>query len=186
MGEDAQAVRSDDSTTATAATTKTTTVGILSDTHGRLPQAAYAALADCDLIVHAGDICDPGILGELETLAPVRAVLGNNDFAEYGAQVGRYVQFAVEGVRFFVAHYPEDVFAALRGRGPIAALETLPHVCVHGHTHVPRILRGKEATPAQLVVCPGSVSRPRGGSMPSIAKVLTSDGRILSATIEGI
>lgn len=161
-------------------------VGILSDTHGRLSAAAYAALADCDLIVHAGDICSPGILKELETLAPVRAVLGNNDFDEYGPSVSRYAQFGFEGLRFFVAHYPEDVFSALRGRGPIAALEALPHVCIHGHTHVPRILRGKEASPAQLIVCPGSVSRPRGGSVASVAKIEVSAGRILSVSIESI
>lgn len=162
------------------------TVGVLSDTHGRLPAAAYAALADCDLIVHAGDICSPAIIEELETLAPVRAVLGNNDFDEYGSAISRYAQFEVEGLRFFVAHYPEDVFSALQGRGPIAALEALPHVCIHGHTHVPRIVRGKEAGAAWLIVCPGSVSRPRGGSAPSIAKIRVSDGRILSADIEAI
>lgn len=161
-------------------------IGILSDTHGRLSAAAYAALADCELIVHAGDICSPGILKELETLAPVRAVLGNNDFDEYGPSVSRYAQFEFEGLRFFVAHYPEDVFAALRGRGPIAAFQALPHVCVHGHTHVPRILRGKEASPAQLIVCPGSVSRPRGGSMPSVAKLEISGGRLVSADIEAV
>ena len=37
-------------------------VGVLSDTHGVLPSAAFAELADCDFIVHAGDICGPGIL----------------------------------------------------------------------------------------------------------------------------
>ena len=61
-----------------------TTVGILSDTHGRLPLAATAALADCDVIAHAGDICGPSILTELRALAPVNAVLGNNDYDEYG------------------------------------------------------------------------------------------------------
>ncbi len=63
-------------------------VGVLSDTHGRLPEDAYAELADCDFIIHAGDICGPGIMLELGGLAPVCAVLGNNDYPEYGESVG--------------------------------------------------------------------------------------------------
>ena len=60
-----------------------TTIGVISDTHGSLHQRAYEALADCDYIIHAGDICNPGIIRELETLAPVYAVLGINDYNEY-------------------------------------------------------------------------------------------------------
>ena len=55
-------------------------IGIISDTHGTLDPRAYAALADCEHIIHAGDIGGVAILRELETLAPVTAVLGNNDF----------------------------------------------------------------------------------------------------------
>ncbi|MFR5827936.1 MAG: metallophosphoesterase family protein [Adlercreutzia equolifaciens] len=54
-------------------------IGIISDTHGTLDPRAYAALADCEHIIHAGDIGGVAILRELETLAPVTAVLGNND-----------------------------------------------------------------------------------------------------------
>ena len=42
------------------------TVGVISDTHGRLDERAFAELADCDHIIHAGDIGDPAILRELE------------------------------------------------------------------------------------------------------------------------
>lgn len=162
------------------------TVGVLSDTHGRLPMAALAALADCDVILHAGDICGPGILTELRALAPVHAVLGNNDFDEYGSEVRRFARFSVAGVRFLMAHYPQDVRRALRGGGPIGSGEPLPHVCVHGHTHVPEIVAGVNARPATIVLCPGSVSRPRGGSKPSIAKLELEAGRVLSAHIEEI
>lgn len=92
------------------------TVGLVSDTHGRLSAAAFAALADCDYIIHAGDICSPEVLRELETLAAVYAVLGNNDYAEYGEAVGQFAQPVIEGVRFLVAHYREDIVAALKGR----------------------------------------------------------------------
>lgn len=169
-----------------AALEASTNVGILSDTHGTLSLAAVAAVADCDVILHAGDICDPGILRELRALAPVHAVLGNNDYDEYGADVRRFAQFEIAGVRFLMAHYPQDIRRALRGGGPIGPGDPLPRVCVHGHTHIPEIVSGPAARPADFIVCPGSVTRPRGGSKPSVAKIELADGRVLSVRIEEI
>ena len=84
-------------------------IGIISDTHGSLDPRAYAALADCDHIIHAGDICGPAILREMETLAPVTAVLGNNDYDEYGSEVGHFAHPVLGGVRFLVGPKPGDV-----------------------------------------------------------------------------
>lgn len=161
-----------------------TLIGIISDTHGTLDSGAYAALADCDHIIHAGDIGGPHILRELETLATVTAVLGNNDFDEYGSRVGRYAQPVIDGVRFLVAHYPRDVRIGFNGCAGLAAGDPIPHVCVHGHTHVPELLFGKDARPADLFMCPGAAFRPRGGFPRCLAKMKVSDGRILSVRIE--
>ncbi|MDO4442764.1 MAG: metallophosphoesterase family protein [Slackia sp.] len=167
-----------------AASTGAMLVGILSDTHGALPQAAFAELADCDHIVHAGDICDPSILAELETLAPVTAVLGNNDYPEYGAKVGRFATPVIGGARFLVTHTPDDLMRALRGgTSALQPGDPLPQVAVHGHTHVPRIVSGRAATPAGYIVCPGSVTRPRGGSSPSVAKLVIKDGVVSSVRL---
>lgn len=162
------------------------TVGILSDTHGVLSDQAFAALAECSFIIHAGDIGSPEILQALRTLAPVAAVLGNNDFDEYGSSVGRFAHPVVDGVRFLVAHYPRDVRISFAGSSALAPGDPLPQVCVHGHTHIPELTVGKEARPALLAVCPGSVSRPRGGSPRSIAKVQVDSGRVVSARIESL
>ena len=163
-----------------------TVVGVISDTHGRLDLKAYEALADCDHIIHAGDIGNPGILRELETLAPVTAVLGNNDFSEYGDSVGRFAHPVINGVKFLVAHYPRDVRISAFGGGALAPGDPIPDVCVHGHTHIPRLEYGKEARPAQFVLCPGSASRPRGDSPRSIAKVVIENGRVRSIRIESL
>ena len=162
------------------------TIGIISDTHGRLDHRAYAALADVDHIIHAGDIGDPAILRELETLAPVTAVLGNNDFPEYGDFVGRFARPVLEGVRFLVAHYPRDVRVTAAGSAALAPGDPLPDICVHGHTHVPKLEWGSDVRPATLLICPGSAFRPRGGFPRSLAKVSVEDGRILSARIESL
>ena len=161
-------------------------VGLISDTHGTLRPRAYNALADCDAIIHAGDIGSPGILTELETLAPVYAVLGNNDFSEDGSKVGRFARPVLDGVRFLVAHYPQDVRISPFGNGAVAPGDPLPHVCVHGHTHVPRILSGKEAPFVQYVVCPGSASRPRGGYDATVGKIVIEDGRVVDVRVEDL
>ena len=159
-------------------------IGLISDTHGRLHESAYAALADCDAIIHAGDIGGPSILRELETLAPVYAVLGNNDYSEYGSTVRRYAKPVIDGVRFLVAHYPNDVRIGKIRNSALAPGEPVPHVCVHGHTHLPRLDFGSAASPAQFVINPGSASRPRGGYARSVGKMEVEAGRILSIRIE--
>lgn len=161
-------------------------IGIIADTHGRLSAAAYAALADCDRIVHAGDIGSPAILRELETLALVVAVLGNNDFPEYGDAVGRHARFELDGVRFLVAHYPNAVKVSGVGSSALAPGDPVPDVCIHGHTHLPRLDTGQAARPASLVLCPGSASLPRGGYPCSVAKLQVEKGRLLSARVESL
>ena len=161
-----------------------TRVGVISDTHGRLADAAYAAMADSDYIIHAGDIGDPAILRELETLAPVYAVLGNNDFDEYGEAVGRIIRPTIEGVRFCVAHYPQDVRLGLGSRSALHAGMPIPHVRSHGHTHAPKLVTGVEARPSDLLLCPGSASRPRSGYQRSVAHLDIEDGVISRVWVE--
>ena len=55
------------------------TIGVISDTHGLLRPEALDALQGSDLIIHAGDVGDPKIIGALKTLAPIFAVRGNVD-----------------------------------------------------------------------------------------------------------
>ena len=154
-------------------------VGMLSATPGRLPQAAFAELADCDHIIHAGDICGTGILTELRTLAPVTAVLGNNDFPEYGEDVQKFATPTIGGVKFLVTHTPTDLERALRGTtSALQPGDTVPVVAVHGHTHIPRIETGRAASPAGWLVCPGSVTLPRGGSSRGVAKVTIEDAAV--------
>ncbi len=162
------------------------TIGVISDTHGYLDPRAYAALADCDAIIHAGDICDPAIIRELETLAPVHAVRGNNDADEYGASVSFWAKPVIGEVKFLVSHYPEEVDLSGYGLRHLDAGETLPAVCIHGHTHTPRLESDAFALPAQLVMNPGSATRPRRGNPPSIGRIFIEDGRVAGAQVEGL
>ena len=151
-------------------------VGVISDTHGSLHERAYEALVGCDHIIHAGDIGDPAILRELETITQVTAVLGNNDFNEYGSKVQRFARPVIGQVKFLVAHFPQDV--------RLRPGDQVPDVCIHGHTHIPRIVFGQDARPASYVVCPGSASYPRGGSDRCIAKIELESACVQSIRIE--
>ncbi len=53
--------------------------GIISDTHGLLRPEVTGLLQGCDAILHGGDFDREEILDELERIAPVYAVRGNND-----------------------------------------------------------------------------------------------------------
>ena len=159
-------------------------VGLIADTHGRLPDLALAALADSDHIIHAGDIGDPAILRELQALAPTTAVLGNNDYPEYGESVQRFAHPVIDGVRFLVAHYPHEVRIGFHGCAALAPGDPIPRVCVHGHTHIPELLTGRDARPADFIVCPGAVTRPRGGFQPCVGHMEVESGRVLRVSIE--
>lgn len=140
-------------------------LGLISDTHGRLRASALDALAQVDCILHAGDIGSLAVLLELESLGvPVLAVLGNNDWADYGPDVRAELSTTFGGARIWMSHYPGDAErAAASGAYDLA---------VHGHTHVPR----DEVRNGCRIVNPGSASRPRGGSKACVGIVEVEDG----------
>ena len=54
-------------------------IGVISDTHGLLRPEACVALAECEHILHAGDVGDAAILDSLKKIAPITAIRGNVD-----------------------------------------------------------------------------------------------------------
>ena len=139
-------------------------IGVISDTHGQLDPRVHAAFAGVDLIVHAGDIGHM-VIEELETIAPVVAVLGNNDTWDFDLPLEE--RFEVEGVSFLAVHEPRHI------RPPVA------DVTIHGHTHVAEVERTAEG----LRVNPGSPARPRGAKGRSVAIIEVEDRRVVSARI---
>ena len=140
-------------------------IDIVSDTHGHLSESLLKNLEGADLIIHAGDITSEMDYEHLLTIAPVKAVLGNNDFyRNYGPDVDRLCTFTYEGLKFAVAHYREDL--------PVGSVD----VAVCGHTH-----RVKEVRLGRcLVINPGSASFPRGDRGPTIARLMVDDGKVVS------
>ena len=143
---------------------------IVADTHGHLSNELLEALQGADIIVHAGDMCSGGDLRRLERIAPVYMCLGNNDWGyDYGPQIKRLTRFSREGMRWEICHYEERL-----------DLETC-EIAICGHTHRPFVERDKRTN--TLVMNPGSPTFPRGGSGPTMGRIITYKGTVLSAGI---
>ena len=132
-------------------------IGIISDTHGRLPQSVSKAFKNTDLIIHAGDIGDPQIIEALEEIAPTRAVRGNMDMGQWADQLPRSETVKINHKGLHVIH---DVYHL-----DINAKADTYDVVIYGHTHRPLV----EKQEGILYVNPGSAVQPRHGYPPSVA-----------------
>jgi putative phosphoesterase len=123
-------------------------IGIISDTHGLLRPEAERRLAGVDHIVHAGDIGRPEIIETLRRIAPVTAIRGNVDSAEWAREYPDTVLLHLAGIPIYVLHDLKTLQADL-GAGV--------DVIVFGHSHVPKI----ETVGGVLYLNPGSAGRRR-------------------------
>jgi uncharacterized protein len=144
-------------------------IGLISDTHGMLRPEAMAFLRGCDHIIHGGDIGPPAILTELSQLAPVTAVRGNNDRAEWARLLpeSRVVSFGT--VQVYVIHDLAQMPAA-----PQAGIAAI----VSGHSHQPSI----RERAGVLYANPGSAG-PRRFKLPIAVGELSIEGSTVSARI---
>jgi uncharacterized protein len=137
-------------------------LGVISDTHGLLRPEVFAAFAEVDHILHAGDIGPLDLLSELESLAPVTAVYGNTDDFDVRHRVPKVAKLELDGFDIVVTH--GDQFGSptpekLNTEFPEA------QILVYGHTHKPLL------TIVDVVVTvmnPGSAGRRRFKLPPSV------------------
>jgi uncharacterized protein len=124
---------------------------VLADTHNKLPEQVVELAREADEIWHLGDVCEPTITDDLETIGPrLTVVRGNCDWNNDWPLV---VDLTHEGLKFRLVHIPP---------------ETTPDdvdVVLHGHTHVPR----NEKRRGVLFLNPGCVTRPNRGAPRSVA-----------------
>jgi putative phosphoesterase len=145
-------------------------IGVISDTHGLLRPEALAFLRGFDRIVHAGDIGDSRIVAELEQLAPLTAVRGNNDKAPWAAAIPVVQRLQVDAVSLYVIHDLAliDIDPAANG----------VRVVISGHSHRPSI----RDDGGVLYLNPGSAGRRRFKLPVAVAELLV-DGNSATARI---
>lgn len=141
-------------------------IGLISDSHGKLDDRVFEAFEGVDEILHAGDICDPGVVFALETIAPVTAVLGNCDGNGLpGLDLPSLVDRTIEDRRVLMVHDRHDL-------GPVP--EGVDAV-VFGHSHMPLI----QEIDGVLWVNPGSAQQARRSPLGrSVALLHVSPERI--------
>ena len=134
-------------------------IGLISDTHGLLREEALHALQDSDLILHAGDVGDPGILESLRCIAPVVAVRGNVDTEPWADSLPATEMVSASGVIVYLLHDVHSLDLAPQAAGFAIVLS--------GHSHKPK----QERRNGVLYINPGSAG-PRRFQLPiSLARL---------------
>jgi putative phosphoesterase len=105
-------------------------IGVISDTHGFLDPRIPGLFAGVSHILHAGDIGPDSIIGELEAIAPVTAVLGNTD----SSPTFRLTETVTLDGRKFLVHHIVDPYA-LKEELRLRIAREHPDGVVFGHTH---------------------------------------------------
>lgn len=83
-------------------------IGIISDTHDLLRPEVIEYLHNCDCILHGGDISSQKILDQLEQIAPVKVVRGNND-KEWAEHLPLFLNFELGGLWMYMTHKKKDL-----------------------------------------------------------------------------
>ena len=128
-------------------------IGLISDTHGLLRDEALEALRETELILHAGDVGDSTILDRLRELAPVVAIRGNIDTADWARVLPESEVVQAGGATFYMLHDVKKLDLNPRAAGF--------DVVVSGHSHKP----GQSVKDGVLYINPGSAG-PRRFSLP--------------------
>jgi uncharacterized protein len=146
-------------------------IGVLADTHGHLDPKILTHFAGVDHIIHAGDIGLPWLLLELENIAPVTAVVGNNDS---GLEYKETELLQLDQRKFLIHHIVNPHAPADKIKRRI--IRENPDVVIFGHTHE----RFCQTITQTLYFNPGYAGKPRFNLGRSVA-VLTCDSAGITA-----
>lgn len=131
-------------------------IAILADTHNLLRPDIIDLLKTCEIILHGGDISSRKILNELEQIAPVYVVRGNND-KEWAEGMAEELDITLFGLRIYMVHNKKHRKENLDG--------TDLFICGHSHKYEEKTVDGV------LFLNPGSCG-PRRFRQPVTMAVL--------------
>jgi putative phosphoesterase len=156
-----------------------TDVLLVADTHlgpgaaSRLTDRIAVELAGADVVLHAGDVTDRGVLDALAVFAPVHAVKGNND---RGLDLPEQVVVTIGGCTFAMVH---DSGPAAGRTSRLRRWFPAADVVVFGHSHLPWHETAFDPDGrVQHHVNPGSAMLRRRAPTCTVAHVEVDDGRV--------
>lgn len=145
-------------------------IAIIADTHGLLRSEVVEKIRDCEMIFHAGDFGGPEIIEELQKIAPMQMVRGNNDKG-WAKDIPAFLSVGACGKSFYMCHKKKDIPADFGGADFI----------IYGHSHKYEIAKDGEVT----LINPGSCG-PRRFHQPVTLAILTIDDKTAEYRIEKV
>ena len=150
-------------------------IAVLSDTRiptrlGAIPGRVYEVCAECDLILHAGDVVELSVLRDLERFAPLKAVHGNMDPYDITDRYPESLELNLEGFRICMTHGSGPGFG-LKERLSKRFGPRNPDIIVYGHSHD----YNDDIRDGVLRLNPGAVSSSKGKR--SIALLTLEEGK---------
>jgi putative phosphoesterase len=158
-------------------------VVFISDTHvprraRDLPESLWNRIDASDVVVHAGDWVDVGLLDEMERRARrLVGVYGNNDHGALRERLPEVARLDIAGLRLAVVHETGDA----KGREQRCA-ERFPDVdvLVFGHSHIP----WDTTAPGGLrLLNPGSPTDRRRQPHPTYLTGLVDGGQLTERSV---
>lgn len=114
-------------------------VGIISDTHGYLPNAVFEHFKDCDEIWHAGDVGSIEIIEQLQAFKPLRVVWGNIDGQAIKHLSSEHLFWQCEEINVLMMHiggYPPKY----NSKSKALLRQYQPQLFICGHSHILKIM----------------------------------------------
>lgn len=171
---------------------KTLSIGILSDTHGVIDLAVSDVMRQCDLVIHAGDVMEAGVLTGIREHTQALAVAGNND-SDGVVRCGSSGQQEVEILPELISiELPSGTIAMEHGHRhgfsqpchqKLIASHPDARAIVYGHTH--KQLIDQSQTPWILNPGAAGYTRNYGGPKCLVLHIEGDDWRVESHVFTG-
>lgn len=129
-------------------------IGLISDTHGDLPEKLFDLFRDVKHIFHAGDIGGAEVIQGLEIICPVHAVYGNVDSWPVTIYYPNILVREIHNKNICVFH---DIIKPKYFSYQLFKKNINADIVISGHTHV----AGYEKFRDVLYINPGSASKSR-------------------------
>lgn len=154
-------------------------IAVLADTHipkraKALPASAWKIISEADAIIHAGDIVSENFLSSLKEIAPLYAVLGNNDLE---LSLPEKLEIEIEKVKIAIVH------DSGQSKGRATRMKRLfpqADIVIFGHSHIPM----NTTEDGQLLFNPGSPTDRRMQPKFTMGMLTLSNGKHHAEIIE--
>lgn len=165
-------------------------VGILSDTHGIVNPNVTSILNQCDIIVHAGDLCNADILPCLRPrMESVFIVRGNNDQEDHWleeehailSQIPNQLVLDLPGGQLAIEHGHQHGFRA-PSHSSLRETHKDAKAIVYGHTHK----RVFDQSSSPWILNPGAAgeTRTHGGAGCAVLTASANDWQVTLHSFE--